>query len=299
VISYSVDANTITSSRTATITAGGQTFTVTQDAASSVPWTPSNLSVTPDLWLDANTLSSSLSDGDQVDTWTNLGSNTTSPARDATNSYTGYPKFTTNMLNSLPGVVFPNRTIVTTDDARGTRLWGTPGNANATSDITVVLVAAPSQATANASQMAVASGYLEVSHGRLSAKVSAGWWNGGFSATYATSTISNNTPFLMTAEWDRANAQRTLWFNGTQEGQSTGLGSSTYSSASTYVIGNNQYTNASVAQAYQGSIHEMVIVRGNLSSGEREKIEGYLAHKWGLAGNLPSGHPYKTSGPMV
>ena len=28
-----------------------------------------------------------------------------------------------------------------------------------------------------------------------------------------------------------------------------------------------------------------------------QKAEGYLAHKWGLAGNLPSGHPYKNSAP--
>ncbi|MEN8846170.1 MAG: hypothetical protein ABF261_07835, partial [Candidatus Arcticimaribacter sp.] len=29
-----------------------------------------------------------------------------------------------------------------------------------------------------------------------------------------------------------------------------------------------------------------------------EKVEGYLAHKWGLTSNLPSGHDYKTSKPL-
>ena len=29
----------------------------------------------------------------------------------------------------------------------------------------------------------------------------------------------------------------------------------------------------------------------------RQRIEGYLAHKWGLTANLPSDHPYKTVGP--
>ena len=28
-----------------------------------------------------------------------------------------------------------------------------------------------------------------------------------------------------------------------------------------------------------------------------EKAEGYLAHKWNLAGNLPSDHTYKSSAP--
>jgi hypothetical protein len=30
-----------------------------------------------------------------------------------------------------------------------------------------------------------------------------------------------------------------------------------------------------------------------------EKAEGYLAHKWGLTGRLPSSHPYKSSAPTV
>jgi hypothetical protein len=28
-----------------------------------------------------------------------------------------------------------------------------------------------------------------------------------------------------------------------------------------------------------------------------EKAEGYLAHKWGLTGSLPSNHPYKNTQP--
>ena len=30
-----------------------------------------------------------------------------------------------------------------------------------------------------------------------------------------------------------------------------------------------------------------------------EKIEGYLAWKWGLVDNLPSDHPYKDGRPLV
>ena len=46
-----------------------------------------------------------------------------------------------------------------------------------------------------------------------------------------------------------------------------------------------------------GYIAELVICNAKLSDADREKVEGYLAHKWGLEGNLPSGHPYKTSPP--
>jgi hypothetical protein len=36
-----------------------------------------------------------------------------------------------------------------------------------------------------------------------------------------------------------------------------------------------------------------------LTTGERQRLEGYAAHKWGLAGSLPGGHPYKSAPPHI
>lgn len=52
-------------------------------------------------------------------------------------------------------------------------------------------------------------------------------------------------------------------------------------------------------QPLNGFIAEVVIVDSAVSDSDRQKIEGYLAHKWGLAGNLPVDHPYKTSAPTL
>ncbi len=46
-----------------------------------------------------------------------------------------------------------------------------------------------------------------------------------------------------------------------------------------------------------GSIAEMVAFERALSDMEREQMEGYLAHKYGLQANLPAGHPYALSPP--
>lgn len=46
-----------------------------------------------------------------------------------------------------------------------------------------------------------------------------------------------------------------------------------------------------------GVIAEVILVPYQTES-ERQKIEGYLAWKWGLVGSLPSDHPYKYSKPM-
>lgn len=42
---------------------------------------------------------------------------------------------------------------------------------------------------------------------------------------------------------------------------------------------------------------EFIVLSTTASTETRQRIEGYLAHKWGLAANLPSNHPYKTVGP--
>jgi len=36
---------------------------------------------------------------------------------------------------------------------------------------------------------------------------------------------------------------------------------------------------------------------GSYDVSDRQKLEGYLAHKWGLTSNLPNDHPYKTTSP--
>ena len=47
-----------------------------------------------------------------------------------------------------------------------------------------------------------------------------------------------------------------------------------------------------------GDSSEIVVVAGNLSSSDRQKLEGYLAWKWGLVANLPANHPFKIAPPL-
>jgi hypothetical protein len=42
---------------------------------------------------------------------------------------------------------------------------------------------------------------------------------------------------------------------------------------------------------------EIVITRSALDTTTRQKLEGYLAHKWGLTANLPGDHPFKVNPP--
>jgi hypothetical protein len=48
---------------------------------------------------------------------------------------------------------------------------------------------------------------------------------------------------------------------------------------------------------WSGSIAEIIIILGDESAETDDKVWGYLAHKWGLAANLPADHPYKSAAP--
>jgi hypothetical protein len=79
------------------------------------------------------------------------------------------------------------------------------------------------------------------------------------------------------------------------------------------LVGNNERTGGTSANAptfnlqigamgnnvapLTGDYCELIIAPTLLSTADRQNVEGYLAHKWGLTANLPSDHPYKNIPP--
>ena len=65
------------------------------------------------------------------------------------------------------------------------------------------------------------------------------------------------------------------------------------------VVANNfskDRTNAS--RVWNGDLAEVLIYNELLPVSDMRKIEGYLAHKWSLQGNLVGSHPYKNTPPI-
>jgi hypothetical protein len=48
-----------------------------------------------------------------------------------------------------------------------------------------------------------------------------------------------------------------------------------------------------------GNLAEWIIIEGIVSDSDRQKLEGYLAWKWGLEANLPTSHPYRYNMPRL
>lgn len=54
---------------------------------------------------------------------------------------------------------------------------------------------------------------------------------------------------------------------------------------------------AGIDRRLTGDLAEIVITRTALTVAERQRLEGYLAHKWGLAAILPPAHPFRAAPP--
>jgi hypothetical protein len=63
--------------------------------------------------------------------------------------------------------------------------------------------------------------------------------------------------------------------------------------ATSYLASDNQFG----TWRHQGEFGEVVILNNKPTTLNRQKLEGYLAWKWGIQASLPGGHPYKSAPP--
>jgi len=110
--------------------------------------------------------------------------------------------------------------------------------------------------------------------------------------------ITLGSPFI--ASSINANTNINLFVNGTA-GYSTSFATKGAFNYNLYNIG--RFSGSGVGTAgnfvWSGSIGEVIAYNRYLNKYERELLEGYLAHKWGLIGNLPATHTYKAVVPTT
>jgi hypothetical protein len=93
----------------------------------------------------------------------------------------------------------------------------------------------------------------------------------------------------------------TRYQNGTIQvsSQNFGTGVVVPSAANPYHVGIGYAASGNaVSASLDGDICEIVVLNNVASTDTRQVIEGYLAHKWGLGGDLPIDHPYKSVAPQ-
>jgi uncharacterized repeat protein (TIGR02543 family) len=102
----------------------------------------------------------------------------------------------------------------------------------------------------------------------------------------------NSQNLLYTATRDDTTRTATTWINGLSWVSTTDTAISS-NNTSPLILGGE----ATTARCADVRLGEFLIFPGVINAGTRQTIEGYLAHKWALASNLPTTHPYKVSPP--
>jgi hypothetical protein len=123
-----------------------------------------------------------------------------------------------------------------------------------------------------------------------------------FASVVSSGDVSTTLFEIQSGIYDYANSDLYLHINGTLIASSTSFltnGSTSDTDSQLVAIsgggagGGAPFTSG----FFNGDIGELVALPTAASLDTRQRIEGYLAHKWGLEANLPNDHPYKTTGP--
>lgn len=273
-----------------------------------INWDPSRISTA--LWLDANDSATVIQSGGAVTTWNDKSGN----SRNATAA--GNPTYSaTGMSTSKPAVQLDG-----TGDGFVSSITGI-GSFNAL-DVYMVTqttaAAAPDVSTAlfwGWGNLGNATGPYPFSTG-LALLSTTGTFAGELITVHA---LSNNvggqlgsTTYARAANTAQIVNSRcstsgtTLFANGSSVtiDRNNGITTSTNTAPSSiaYTVDSDLHIGAarsSGAVVYSTAIKfaEVIVSSTLLSTDNRQRIEGYLAHKWALTANLPSDHPYKVNPP--
>jgi hypothetical protein len=244
------------------------------------PWTPAQ--ITTALWLDAADAATITTVSSAVSQWNDKSGN----GRNVSQSTASFrPTYPSNILNGLPAVRFDG-----TDDrlqtasafftTRALAMYVVARNRNLTGDSTL---AGQELATNN-------NRYIFFTSSSTANRLM-------LLLCDSSSTTLSGTPTssFYIYEYEQSGSIVSLRANG--DTATTNSSQSTTNLASTPLVFGAQRTDGGGFGAVD--IGEVVCLPSQPSDAVRQRVEGYLAHKWGLTGSLPAGHPYKTSPPYV
>lgn len=284
---FTVSSNTSTQRTGSILVTSGSapsvSINITQAAQSVSQWDPSQLS-SLEAWYKADAITG-LSDGDPVSSWLDVTSNN----HDLSATSTNEPVYKTAILNGLPVVEF---------DGTETDLGvSSTGVINSAADAWVYVVHTVDNAASNPFVLYISTTSNSTARLAIQPRSTGSVWfrvQGSAIGDTSAGATTSATWFITGMRTDGAT------LHAYQDGTELSLTNSTITSgfpAETAAV--MRLGNDNSGSNLDGYIAEVVIGNEALSDSEREKVEGYLAHKWGLTSSLPNDHPYKSSAPTV
>jgi len=246
-------------------------FTTAGDA-----WTPAELP-NKALWLDAADAASVVLNGAAVSQWNDKSGNGRNVAQ-ANATYK--PNYATASLNGNPSITF---------DGSDDYLIGNVPDSVFPANITLIHVFVPLSTASTKGMLQIASALGSTNPWLLQQQSSTSYKHYVNLDYRITETIATNSPCISVLTY--SGSQWISWLNGTQGAAYTGSRGS-FTGTSLYLgNGYNGYWN--------GRFGEVIATTSSLATEDRQKLEGYLAWKWGLQASLPADHPYKNDAPAI
>ena len=252
-------------------------------------WTPA--AITTALWLDAADASTVFT----TDTGSTLATNGSAVGRWNDKSGNGFhllqatsgrrPTYTTNLVNGKNGITFTAASSHYLERIGGN--WGTSYMA--------MTVCRTNVASTGQSVLATRS---TASGNPINPQIS-------ISATDQTQfAVRDDSSSIISNSINSHPVNSWVLMGGARNGNSaTTYRDGTAGTTGTATLGTISTTTTSVGALHTGTTTVYTFFSGNIAEivigplASLQKVEGYLAHKWGLTANLPSDHPYKTVGP--
>ena len=133
---------------------------------------------------------------------------------------------------------------------------------------------------------------LSLGAGASTAQLQSSVYNVALGALSPTTTVPINTIGL--GELITTNSTMAIFYNGTSVGTPTAV---TITSGRTSIIGGaSSGGSINASQYFGGIIYEVIGFTSALTTSQRQQVEGYLAHKWGLTLSLPVISPLSIPG---
>ena len=270
------------------------TFTVTAVSASNVLWTPTLLSVPARFWYKADSVT--VLSGSSASLWPDASPYQNYATASASNVQ---PLLVYNQLNGYPAVRFNGV------NSQLKCISPTSVTASAVTAFVVAKVASYPNAVSPSNVGTI----IGNSHSGNSKNIVIGEYYDGISSFYWSVYTENTTTNYNQVTPASGHALTNFWYINTVVVNGVTSTTTLYSGSTAYGSGtSNESTNLDLRdlyigyetgsnQPFNGDIAEIIVVTQSMSTGDQQKVEGYLAWKYGLQANLPGAHPYKSTMP--
>lgn len=248
-------------------------------------WTPEAISTV--LWLDASDASTITESSGSISSWSDKKNNGRSAVQE---TGLNQPTYTSSGLNGKNVVTF-----------NGTSSWLSVADTyDAPINIYVVVKSETTSGVRHILRKGFNAGnsfefFLRTND--LTVQLAVG---GSSSAFVSSATNQATTDATIYGSVNNGEILR-LFKNGSAIGNTPAITTAQLNSTQALRIGaspsDNTSGGGSAIDFWNGIIAEVVLTTAILSTEDRQNIEGYLAHKWGLTSGLPAEHPFKTVAP--